>query len=595
MPNFTTTELSVDAIRASLIVHLKNSGKFNDFDFEGSAISSLLDILAYNTHFNALNANFGLNESFLDSAQLRGSIVSHAKPLNYLPKTKTGATATITVTLLSVPPGTSDITIPKNTKFSTSIDGVTYLYHTLDEHIAKSSDNYSVTGVVIKEGQAKTKKFFVDAEVDQYPVYVIPDENFDSGTATVALFEGFGSTNSITLSLPGTVSTLDGTSNIYLLHEAPNGFYEIFLGDGVMGAKPAEGSILQIDYLSSNGAASNGASVFSLSGQIAGFAASVSTTTKAAGGADKESIESIRFNAPLAFAAQNRVVTVADYRAHILNFATFIESINVWGGEDNPEREYGKVFIAIKPVGADAITATQESQIRVNALDDKAIVTVRFEFVDPTFEFLVIKMNYLYNPSKTTLTKQQIDNAVKDSIVKYGTDNLVSFDSPFRKSNLTTTIDASNDAIASSEADVNVQRRFIPTLGAKDSYTVEFTLPLAPVTRQPVIVSSNAFVYTIDGVNFTCFLRNISGKSTLEIFRISGSNEIIVVDDAGQIDYANNSVVINPFQPTAFGSDNFVAITAVPLDDSTVMPLRNMLLRIENDAVAANGVEDTTA
>jgi len=596
MTKITTTDLDVASIKASLRTYLENSGKFNDYDFEGSNLSVILDVLAYNTHMNALNANFGLNESFLDSAQLRGSLVSQAKPLNYLPKSKTGPNATVDITLLSVPGGTSDISIPRYTKLVTSIDGTSYSYYTLDEYTATSASGYKVTGAVIYEGVKKTKKFFVDAADDQYPIYVIPDTNFDTASATVALFEGYGSTTSKTLTRPVSVDNLNSTSDIYLLHEAPNGYYEIMLGDGVMGARPSEGSILQIDYLSTNGPDSNGASIFSLSGNVSGYAASINTTIKAAGGSDKESIESIRFNAPLAFASQNRAVTVSDFKAHIQNYATYIETMNVWGGEDNEPKEYGRVFIAIKPVGSETITSAQETQIRTNVLDDKAIVTVEFTFVDPTYEYLEIQTNYRYNPAKTTYSKQQFDIVVKNTIIQYGTDNLTSFDTVFRKSNLTTAIDASNVAIASSSATVKLQKRFVPVLGARDAYNVDFTRAIAAVSTQTRIVTSNPFTYNVAGVDYSCRLRNISGSSTLEIYRISSGTEVIVVDDAGYIDYVNNRVVINPFQPTAFEvGKGYVAITVVPADDSSVTPLRNMLVRIDDNAVASNGIEDTTA
>lgn len=590
-----TSELDFDTLKASIKAYLQQHEEFSDYDFDASGLNILLDVLAYNTHQMALISNFTLNESFLDSAQIRSSLVSLSKALGYTPRSKTAPSATIDVAALSVPDGTATLTLPKYTQFTTTVDNDSYTYVNLIEYEADEDSDYIFEDVVVKEGKIKTKKFFIDGDdvLKVYNSYVIPDVNIDTSTISVLVRNGVGSSSVTNLTRATEVAELTSESNIYFLHEAPNGHWEISLGDNIVGVKPAEGTILEVTYLTTNGKDSNGAASFSTSATISGYSLSPTLVTRSSGGADKENIDSIRFNAPLSFAAQNRLVTVNDYKTFILNNTSYIESINIWEGKDNVPPEYGKVFISIKPTGADTITEEQQTFLE-GLLAKKSVVDIRPRFVDPSYQYLDITCSIVYDEALATLNQEQLEDAVRQTIIDYGTNNLVSFGSVLRKSNLMTVIDDSRESILSSDIDIKVRKRFKPTLGALDTYEVPVTIQIqTPTSSTTPVVSSTGFTYTSGGVNYTVFLRNKTNSTQLEIFRISGSSEVIVVDNAGSIDIANKKLTIGPIQPTAFlNADKGIELIITPNDDATIRPLRNTLLIIDEDAIAVSSTAD---
>jgi len=587
---FDPAKLDFAQIKAALKANLEATGTFNDYDFDGSALDALLDVLALNTHLNALTANFATNEAFLDTAQLRGSVVSHAKPLNYLPRSRRSSKATITMALQSVPDATDDIVIPKYTEFYTSIDGVVYPFYTLDEYTATSANSYTVTADLY-EGKKIRKRFIVDS--DSYPMYVIPDSKADTSTFVVSVREGLNSSNSETYSIPTIVSELTALNTNYFLNESPNGYYEIMFGDGLIGKLPPAGSVVEIDYLKSSGALADNANTFSSSATVEGYSITSTTVTKALGGAEREGIASIRFNAPKSFAAQSRAVTVSDYKTFIQSGVSYVETLNVWGGEDNDPPEYGTVFIAIKPVGANALTAAQKTQLVDVVLDSKNIITITPKIVDPDFQYIEVRMNVRYEPKNTALTQAQLENKIKDSIVEYGSINLATFDSSFRLSRLMSYIDDSDLSVVAVSADVRLQRRLIPTLGLAARYDLPFTAAMAAVTAYDRIVTSDSFEYTVGGTSYTCFLRNVMHSTQLEIYRASATGEVIVADNVGYIDTAENKIVLLPFAPSDMpDAVNGIRFTVRAADGNTIDPDRNLLIKIDSKNTAVSAVED---
>lgn len=589
---FDPAKLDFNTIKSKLKTYFAESGEFADYDFEGSGLSSLLDVLAYNTHLQAMVANMATNEAFIDTAQLRSSVVSHAKPLNYLPRSRRSAKATLKISLQNVPNGTADLVIPKYTKFTTNIDNKAYTFYTLDDYTATAASSY-VVDIDVYEGKKLNKRFIVDDDTADYPIYVVPDKNMDTSTITVNVREGLNAIASEAYTIPASVGSLTATDKNYFLFESPNGYYEIMLGDGSIGKKPSEGSVIDVVYLKSSAVEGNNAKTFATSETVDGYAMGIALVTKSYGGTERESIESIKFNAPKAFAAQDRAVTVADYKTFIQQEAGYIETLNVWGGEDNYPPEYGRVFIAIKPVGADAITATQETQLRENTLKSRNIITIEPQFVDPEFQYLEVKMNVRYEPSGTTLTKSQLENKVKDTILEYGTTNLAAFESVFRKSRLLTYVDDSDDSVVSASADVWAQRRLVPTLNVKTRYELAFTLGFGSVTQYDRVVVSDSFSYLDGNTAYTCTLRNKTNSTQLEIVRAGASGAIVVVDNAGYIDTTNNLLVLTAFSPSGIpnGADG-IRFSARPADDNTVYPKRNLLIRIDDLNTSVNADVD---
>ena len=590
---FDPSKLDFTDIKTSLKKYLEESDVFNDHDFEGSGLSTLLDVLAYNTHINAMTANFSTNEAFLDTAQLRGSVVSHAKALNYLPRSMRAASASVRINVLNVTDTSVEYTIPKYTKFTTRIDNVVYTFYLLEEHTLTSSNNFTAD-VTIYEGKLLNKRFIVDAyNADDYPIYVIPDQNCDTSTLEVLVKDGLNSTESDTYTVPKNVGELASTFNNYFIYESSNGYYEMILGDGIIGKKPPAGSVIDAKYLKTGGELANGAFEFACTDSFSGKALSTTTLVKASGGAQRESVNSIRFNAPKSFSAQNRAVTENDYSIFLQQEVPYIESLNVWGGETHDEPEYGVVFICVKPVGADTLTDSQKENILETVLDNKNIITVTPKFIDPEFQYIEVKMDVRYEPKNTILTKSQLETNIKNTIVQYGEDNLSSFNSVLRKSRLETYIDQSNTAIVSVSSRILLQRRLKPLLGVKARYNLKFTLPIAPVTSADHILTSDAFDYQQNGITYPCYVRNKKNSTVLEIYRAGQNGEVIVQDDVGYIDTAKNTVVLLPFTPVGYSnSEDGIRFTAVPADENNIYPQRNLLVAIDSTNTAVSATED---
>lgn len=590
-----TSELDFDTIKASIKSYLEQHEEFSDYDFDASGLNILLDALAYNTHQLALVANFTTNESFLDSAQLRSSLVSLAKPLGYTPRSKTASTAVIDIQALSVPSGSGTLTLPQYTQFTTTIDNVSYTFITLEEYQTTEAEDYIFENVQIYEGKIVTKKFFIDGNnVNKtYNYYVIPDANVDTSTLTALIRDGYGSSSVTNLAKATEVADLSSDTNVYFIYETPNGYWEISLGDDIVGVGPQEGTILEVTYLTTNGKDANGAISFATSATVSGYSLSTTLVSKAAGGADKEAIESIRFNAPLSFAAQNRLVTVADYKQFILNNASYVEALNIWEGKDNDPPEYGKVFISIKPTSGDEITATQQTNLET-LLAKKSVLNITPKFVTPTYQYLQITVNFVYDSSKAVLDQESLESAVRQTVIDYGTTNLASFNSVLRKSNLQTTIDNSRESILSSDVDIKIRKRFLPTLGALDIYEVPLTIaPKTPSSVTDYVVASTGFTYTDAGTNYTAFIRNKAETTQLELYRIAGSTEVIILEDVGSIDIVNKKLTIGPFQPTAFlNATKGIELIITPEDDATIRPLRNSLLIIDEDVISVSSTKD---
>lgn len=586
-----SAELDFDTLKDSIKTYLSQFDEFTDYDFDASGLNIFIEALAYNTHQLAKVANFGLNESFLDTAQLRSSIASHAKTLGYVPRSKTAPVATLDIEALAVPSGSGSITIPKYTAFTTSVNGQSYTYYTIDDYTTTEDDDYVFSNVLVYEGSVKTKKFFIDSEETAYPVYVIPDQNIDISTLKVIIRNGVGSTSTRTLIRATLIGQLNSESDIYLINESANGYYELTIGDGVIGARGEEGEILEATYITTNGKDSNGARSFSTSATVGGYSLSITLVNNSSGGADKESIESIRFNAPLAFAAQNRLVTKEDYKSFIQNNFSFVESINVWGGEENVPVSYGTVYISVKPIGADTLTDLQKTQIETG-ISGKSVLNIDPVFDDPTYQYLDIDCDIFYDQSRTSLTKAQLQAEVRETIHEFGDDNLLNFGTTFYKSKLMTAIDNSNSSIISSDVDVNIRKRFFPVLGALDVYELTVTVPIKnPSSSTTPVLQSCGFTYTIDGVNYTAFLRNKEESTTLEVYRLNGTNEVIILSNAGSIDLSTNTITIGPFQPTGFlNNAKGIELIITPQDDISISPIRNQLLVIDEDATTVNAV-----
>tara|TARA_B100000780_G_scaffold44026_1_gene27345 strand:- start:10325 stop:12160 length:1836 start_codon:yes stop_codon:yes gene_type:complete len=600
--NIKSTQLDFATIKTSLKTHLSQQTEFADYNFEASGLSNILDVLAHNTHFNGLVANFALNESFLNTAQLRSSVVSHAETLGYNPKSITSATAHValstTITAVGRP---ATITLPKYSTFTTSVDDISYTFYTLEAHTATDdgTGNYSflsalgTTAIPLVEGTLKTKTFYVGSATDRQ-IYVIPETSIDTKTVAINVFTSSASSDFIVYSELHKAITVDTSSRLFQLRESPNAFYELSFSDGITtGLAPVAGNKIVVSYLSSKGALSNGGATYTPTNTITvdGTAYTIvsTTSTVASGGADKETIESIRSNAPIAFSAQNRLVTADDYKALILSKYPAVSDCIAWGGEDNlPTPEYGKVFVSLKfpdTTSAASKVATQD-EIITNLIKPLAIMTIDTKFVDPVITFLETSTLFNFNPNKTNVTLKSAETNVATIVSNYFTTNLNAFGKTFRRSNLLTEIDNIGDSILNSKIDLKLQRRFVPTLATSKAYDVTFPVQLAVPDDVHYIVSSNTFTFN----SKLCTIRNLLSSTQLQVVDADGG---IQISNVGTYNATTGVISITGFAPVSIsGGVDYIRISVTPANQGTVTPLRNYVLNIDTTRSFTAGTVD---
>jgi len=595
--NITSTQLDFENIKSALKVYFEgptNSPKaeFKDYNFEGAGLNNLLDVLAYNTHFNALIANFATNESFLNTAQLRSSVVSHAEALGYRPRSKVSSNASIKLNLnlsgaSSFP---STITLPLGTTFTASNQTTSYTFKTRETYVATNDANIykfkSAAGsedVLVYQGTQKTKTFLIDS-VKEDQIYVIPDENLDTSSVVVNVFPSVSSTTFETYTFLQKAIAVDATSTYFDIKESPNGYYEINFGDGTsFGKTPNAGSKVVVTYDSVDGENANGSTFYTPVSKLTlangeEYDINVTSETESIGGSDKESLESIRKLAPIQFSAQQRLVTPLDYKGMIQSNFPLVTDVAVWGGQDNIPVDYGKVFISLKfPDGTlDSVKTTIKNQITTNFTKNLSIMSIGNEFVEPYETYLEISSEFYYNQGLTSKTLSELKTMVNAFIINYFTLNLNKFNNVFRRSAILTGIDDLDQAILSSKMDVKMQQRFLPALGSTNSYTINFPVTIAsPSTNQSSIVSSQ-FSFN----NEMSFFRNSFNRTNIEIVNVTTS--AITASNIGSYNPSLGTVELTGFNPGAIqGGVNYIKVTAIPNDQSIVTPLRNYVITLD--------------
>lgn len=476
--NIQITDLDFNNIKNNLKKFLQSQDTLKDYNYDGSALSTLLDILAYNTQYNAYYLNMVANEMFLDSALLRSSVVSHAKLLNYTPKSAAAPTATINLQFHSVTD--SSLTLPKFSKFlSEAIDGVNYTFVTTDDVTVNTDTNGNVTypNLTLKQGQPTSLNFTYVAATNPSATFELPDANIDTSSLTVVVQQSSSNTNSMVYNLATDFLSLSPTSTVYFLQEGVNGLYQIYFGDGNLGQALTDGNVVYVSYIITKATASSGANNFVLMDTVAGYSnTTVYPLTSATQGADKESIDSIKYTAPKAHSSQGRAVTKEDYIYLIQNNAGIfpVDAVNVWGGEENDPPSYGTVFVAIKPKGGYSLTQTQKNIIEQQIIKPISVLTIQPKIIDVDYTYLVINSNILYDPKMTNLTSSQLENLVLTTISNFGSSTLNTFNSTFSLSSLISTVQSVSPSFITNDANIYLQKRFKPNLNSSSSYTFNF-------------------------------------------------------------------------------------------------------------------------
>lgn len=477
------TELDFDSIKENLKTYLRSQSEFQDFDFEGSGMSVLLDILSYNTHYMGYYLNMVGNEMFLDTAQLRSSILSHAKSINYIPNSAQGASAKINikVTPSNTEANTNTVTLEKYTRLlGTDIDGVNYPFVTLYSNtISKVGGTFDFSNVNIKQGEVVTRQYLMTPS-NTTRRFEIPSANVDTSTIAISVQESSTNTDTKVYTLAEDITEVTANSLVYFIEENENLNYTFYFGDGVIGKRPKDGSVAICTYLDNVGSASNNVSRFTFVEPIGGVYSDnviVTTVSSSSGGVDKETIEQVRFRAPYFYTTQNRAVTKQDYETLILKDFPNIETVSVWGGEENDPVIYGKIYISLKPKGNFVFTALEKENIKAE-LQKRNIFTITPEIVDPNFSYLTLSGKVYYDSTKTTRTANEIAQLVKAAIADYTEQDLNTFDSVFRKSKLQYFMENADQSITGSDLDVYMQKRLELETNVTKNYTLLFNTPL---------------------------------------------------------------------------------------------------------------------
>ena len=524
------TELDFDTIKNNLKAFLKQQSEFTDYDFDGAGLNILLDILAYNTHYNAYYLNMVANESFLDTAILRESAVSHAKTLGYTPYSTRAPVAIINLLANSATSSAGTLTLPAGYAFlSNQIDSKAYNFVVLDDVTAtKANSSYLFENLEIYEGQLVNYSFTYDQGSNPKQSFTIPDTNIDTTTIKVSVTPSASNTATESYEKVTDVLDITATSEVFFLQEERGGKYQIYFGNNVVGKSLPDGAIVNVTYLLTNGTASNKANNFvALSSAVDSLGQSLTNFTitpisAASGGADRESVDNIKFSAAARFSTQNRLITFKDYETYILNNYPNIDSISVWGGEDNDPPVYGKVFISMKPKENYYISEAEKQRIIDEIITPKAIIAVQSLIIDPEFLYLLIDVGTQYDPKKTTDTEAALKTKITNAILNYADTYLNKFASKIINSKLETAVDNVDlNAIVGNKLVTRVQKRFEPELNTPQSYTVNFNVPLHRGTVTNKITSTEFDVIDNDGVRRTVFFdevpQSFTGISNIEV------------------------------------------------------------------------------
>jgi len=546
-------------------------------------------------------ANMLGNEMFLDSATLLESVISHAKHLNVIPTSVTAPTAYLNLTL--TPSGSpTSLTILKNTKFTSTINGVSYTFTTVADTTIyrETAGTYTANNLAIKEGNFVTKQYGVNLS-DTTERYIIPNKNVDTDTITVKI-QNSASDTTVTTWANGTsldVTTISSTQKVFWIQEIEDQKYEILFGDGSVGKKLIDGNIIYLEYLITKGTAANKASTFTAVGTVAGLSSSnytITTASVASGGAAIETISSIKTNAPKLYQAQKRATTKEDYKSILLSERTDIESITVYGGEDASPAVYGKVYIAVKPAGDTAFSTATKEAIKTTILKKTNVVTVTPEIIDPIYYYLIVDTTINYDPVTLLTTEDILKSAVDSTITNYFSNSLQKFENKFRYSVLAGLIDDTNSAIRNNKTSIKYQMRVSPaTLAVAATYNLEFNNTLTKGTlTSTAFTASDGFTYTLadDSVGNVKLARSTysSGTVTVDV----PTTYMTLADGStnlGTINYTTGKVVLNSFTPYTIsdGTTN-IKITVTPgTNNQDITPLREQVITTDlTDTTAIN-------
>jgi len=581
------SQLDFDGIKDNLKTFLSQQDEFTDYDFEGSGMNVLLDVLAYNTHYLGYNANMLANEMYLDSADQRSSVVSLAKQVGYTPKSSVSSKATIDVVVNNA--SGASLTMSRGTKFSTTVDGTNYSFvNNADVSISPSDGVYKFSNLDIFEGTYLNFKYTANTS-DKDQRFIIPNDFVDTTTLTVKVQESSSDSTTNTYKLASGVTGLDSTSKVYFLQEVENGRYEVYFGDGVIGQAIADGNIVILDYITCNLDEPNGATSFTLSGTVGGFAnVTITTLGNAANGSGPETIKSIKYNAPRDYSAQDRAVTADDYKVLVKSLYANAQSVQVYGGEDAATPDYGKVYISIKAKSGSNLTEVTKTSL-VQSLKSFAVASVTPIIIDPETTFITLTTTFKYDSSLTTKDLSTIETNVLNAVSSYNTDTLEDFTGMFRYSAVGQVIDGADTSILSNITKIKMYKNITPTLSSGLKYTLSFNNAFFnPHSGHNAtgggIVSSTGFKINDDSSTNEHFLDD-DGEGNIRVYYLSGTTRIYTSSSFGTINYTTGELILTSANITSISNVDGAASTVIRVtvqpDSNDIVPVRNQVLSID--------------
>ena len=594
-----TTDLDFEEISENLKTYLKGQEKFKDYDFEGSNVNVLIDLLSYASHIGGVNTNIAASEMFLDSAQLRKNVVSRAKDLGFTPASEKSSNAVIDIKASNIKnadqtiPTTNDMILPRGHNFTTVYDGVSYNFVSSDS-ITPTRDNtdFLYTNVNILQGQYVTDQFIFDNQIKNSK-FVLSNARVDKSSLEVSVNSN-GTVSKYTLSTD--VSTITSTTKVFYTQENEEGFIEIYFGDGVLGQGLLDGDQISVTYIVVDVIHADGAKSFTMADAINGFTnVLITTSTSAGGGAEKEGIDSIKFKATKFYTSQNRLVTLNDYKAKVSEYYPNADAVAVWGGEDNDPPQYGKVFISLKPQNSDYLSEIEKAEVQ-GKLNQLNMLTVRPEIVDAEIVKILITSIFKYNENETTLSKGELEALVKNAIVNFDNTNLNNFDSIFRHSNLVKSIDDADTSIISNITNIRLKKKKTITLNKSEGLVINygngFFHPHDGHNKDSGgILSTTGF--KVDGDTVNTYFFDDDGSGNVRRYSLSGTTRVIADQSAGTIDYSSGKVSINAIKFTStVNNDTSIDYTVIPSSDD-VVAIRGSLIDISIDDIKTSGEIDT--
>ena len=604
-PNLPIDNLDFDDIKSSLKAFLKTQTKFKDYDFEGSGMNILLDLLAYNTHYQAYYANMVANESFIDSALKRQSVVSLAKQLGYTPRSYKASTAVVNIVWnnpsaafrASVARG--EVFVLRGDTFSATGGGSVFTFLPLQNYkVINQGDNCIAENVEIKEGRFQTFTYIVN-ESDTSQRFIIPETNIDTSTLRVRVTRSAKDITGINdvWYLVSDINSVEADTNAYFLQEVEDQKYQILFGDGIVGRKPTDGNAILLEYMVTRADQANGVQSFRYSGNIANAGVTPvvvplvdenGITQVSFGGSQPEDIESIRYYAPRNYQAQERTVTAEDYKTILTRDYKTVDSIMVWGGEESDPPQYGKVFVSIKPQNASKLSTLEKLSIQNTILQRKNVLGITPEVIDPDYIYIVLDALVRYNSSSTTLLPNDLEKLIGDTIDAYAAEKLGKFGLNFRFSKFAAFVDSINQSFTSTDADIRIQKRFEPIIGREGVYTIKFNFDneiFHPIDGYPPVVSSSSFGYYDSslGTSVDAYLED-DGYGKIRIYKLVGEEKVILRSNAGSVDYSTGSIGLIDFNPTYIlpATSTEIAVTVVP-SSKDIFTRRNQIILFDKE------------